>query len=182
MTTDRPIDGSAVAQILGALGESETKAVAQVVAIVDELGETESVALIDQARTVQKRGGMLTHDGRPRTLGGIYFALAREHLSEDSRREIFSVLPRRIKQGDTTWKPSPRPLGSATAGAPRSSKGAAVRVEGDDLDRLIDEHLRAKLPSLVQELTKTLLPALRRELKKRLVASSSEKQSAGDRD
>jgi len=52
--------------------------------IVRTLGEEQSLALLDETHTIESGGGLLIGDqSRRRTMGGVYFHLARQRLKDD---------------------------------------------------------------------------------------------------
>jgi hypothetical protein len=87
------------------LGETEPVPLAQIRRIVKTLGAERAQAFVDQALQVETAGGMMLPDGsRRRTLGGTFFFLVRQAVSEAEREVIFP--PRRPK-------PKPKPKGEA---------------------------------------------------------------------
>ena len=68
----------AVTTIAQQLGETEAEPLKRLKGVVKALGVEEALALCEQALQVEREGGMLTKDGsRKRTVGGIFFYLAR---------------------------------------------------------------------------------------------------------
>jgi hypothetical protein len=79
-----------VAQIAERLGERDPMPLAQIRRIVSTIGAERAQAFVDYALEVEANGGMLVPDGsRRRTLGGVFFALVREGVSEAERLVIF---------------------------------------------------------------------------------------------
>jgi PHAX RNA-binding domain len=78
------------AQITDQLGETEAAPRAQIRRILQTLGPERTQAFVEQALEIEMNGGMLLPDGsRRRTLGGIFFRLARDHVSETERQAIW---------------------------------------------------------------------------------------------
>lgn len=72
---------SQVTQIATALGEDGDKPLRDLQRILDHIGTDKATELVERARHIDAEGGMLTSDeSRSRTLGGIFFQLAREHV------------------------------------------------------------------------------------------------------
>jgi hypothetical protein len=74
--------------------------------------------LLDQALSVESAGGLSTKDGsRRRTLGGVFFRLARDHLHASDRAAFFRVFQQpRSRPARVPWTDRPRRLGPSTAG------------------------------------------------------------------
>jgi hypothetical protein len=63
------------------LGETETAPRIKLWRIVRVLGREEAMALLEEARAIEAKGGMLiTDQSRRRTFGGVYFHLVRQRL------------------------------------------------------------------------------------------------------
>lgn len=78
--------------IVRQLGERDRVAIECIRRIVDLIGIDRAQALVDQARRIDAKGGMVTHDGRRRrTLGGIFFFLFNQSATPDQRREILRL-------------------------------------------------------------------------------------------
>jgi hypothetical protein len=72
------------------LGETEANPVHLIRRCVQVLGPERTQAFVDQALEVEAAGGMLLPDrSRRRTLGGVFFFLVREGVSEAERLAIF---------------------------------------------------------------------------------------------
>ena len=72
------------------LGEKSRKPKRQIFLIVKRCGVEFAQKLLDDAKAIQNDGGMLTQDGkRQRTLGGVFFHLARQRIPPEIRQEIF---------------------------------------------------------------------------------------------
>ncbi len=80
----------AAKEIADKLGETEKKPRRQIESIVEHCGLEFAQQLLADTLETEANGGMLVNSGtRRRTLGGIYFYLARERMSEELRQEIF---------------------------------------------------------------------------------------------
>src|SRR5258706_12080312 len=75
-----------VQTISKALGEADEGPKAQIIAVVDILGDETSVALLAETDRIERAGGMERGDvkGR-RSPGGVFFYLARQKLSKEQR-------------------------------------------------------------------------------------------------
>lgn len=81
----------AAGRIAAALGEREKTPLWQIKKMIKLRGVEFAEELVNRAMEVEANGGMMTADGeRRRTLGGVYFQLARELLPEDERDQIFN--------------------------------------------------------------------------------------------
>jgi hypothetical protein len=77
-------------QIAEALGETDNKPRAQIAAIIECCGSEFVQKLFQEAQTIQAQGGMLLADqSRQRTLGGIFFYLARKQIPRELVKVIF---------------------------------------------------------------------------------------------
>ncbi len=79
---------------------SETTDVAQMLIkrIVRTLGEERTHELVRHAKVVEEQGGMMLPDGsRRRTLGGVFFKLAKEQTTPEERGRIWLPKNRRPK-------------------------------------------------------------------------------------
>jgi hypothetical protein len=87
------------AAIAAALGEPDPGPRAQLAQIVAALGIEAARALLAEARQVEAGAGILTKDGRPRTLGGVFFFLARGRVSPEQHKRIWpgAQLPGRLQ-------------------------------------------------------------------------------------
>ncbi|NJL35191.1 MAG: hypothetical protein HC893_16720 [Chloroflexaceae bacterium] len=78
-----------IAQIASALGESEQKPLRQIEHIVTRCGQEQALGWLEEAQATEAAGGLRTKDGsRPRTPGGIYFFLVRQHLREAKKWQL----------------------------------------------------------------------------------------------
>ena len=81
------------------LGESDKKPRRQILQVVERAGIEFAEQLLADAKDIHDKGGMTIDSGdRKRTLGGIFFYLARRDLPEDIRDDIFHVWRVNLKQ------------------------------------------------------------------------------------
>src|SRR3954452_11837278 len=116
--------------IAKALGESDEGPVAQIKAVVDNLGEQACLVLLAETEKIEKAGGLMRGDGSGRRIpGGVFFFLARQRLPRDVRAAIFNdKKPREPRApGSTPPAPEPKPKSSAIAAPPPSSSGGLPR-------------------------------------------------------
>ena len=79
-----------VSTIAKALGESDEVPLFQIAGVVRVLGEDTAQKLLAETQETEKNGGMMLPDGsRKRTLGGVFFFLARQKLSQADKLAIF---------------------------------------------------------------------------------------------
>ncbi len=64
------------------LGETEKRVINTIRRIIQELGPDQTLTYLKQAREVEKAGGMLTHKGKRRTPGGVFFQLVKDQAGE----------------------------------------------------------------------------------------------------
>ncbi len=77
-------------EIIAKLGEKEPKPVKQIHTIVEMCGPEFAQTLMQDTLKVEADGGMLISSGqRRRSIGGVFFHLARNRVSEELREEIF---------------------------------------------------------------------------------------------
>ena len=117
--------------IAKALGESDEGPVAQIKAVVDQLGEQPCLTLLAETEKIEKAGGLMRGDGSGRrSPGGVFFFLARQRLPRDIRAAIFNdKKPREPRApGAPPSQPKSKPAASAAAAAgPPSSSGSLPR-------------------------------------------------------
>jgi hypothetical protein len=83
-------DAQLARQIADQLGERDPTPFGQIRRILHTLGPERTQAFVGQALEIEARGGMLLPDGsRNRTLGGVFFRLVRDHVSEEERKAIW---------------------------------------------------------------------------------------------
>jgi hypothetical protein len=115
--------------IAKALGESDEGPVAQIKAVVDNLGEPACLTLLAETEKIEKAGGLMRGDGSGRrSPGGVFFFLARQRLPRDVRAAIFN--DKKPREPRAPGGPAPEvkaPKSSATAAAPPSSSGGLPR-------------------------------------------------------
>lgn len=72
------------------LGENEKKPLRQIQRLIELAGEEIVLKLLDDTLEIETQGGMLTLDGtRRRTLGGVFFHLARQSLPQEIVGQVF---------------------------------------------------------------------------------------------
>jgi PHAX RNA-binding domain len=105
------------AQIADQLGESAAAPRAQLRRILQTLGPERTQAVVAQAFEIEASGGLLLPDGsRRRTLGGVFFRLVRDQVSEEERLAIWPYPPRQQRKpqrkapAQTTQPPAPPPF------------------------------------------------------------------------
>src|SRR5450432_4170184 len=116
--------------IAKALGESDEGPVAQIKAVVDNLGDPACLTLLAETEKIEKAGGLMRGDGSGRrSPGGVFFFLARQRLPRDVRAAIFNdKKPREPRApGSPPSSPEPKaPKSSAAAAAPPPSSSGAL--------------------------------------------------------
>jgi hypothetical protein len=77
-------------QLAETLSERDPTPLKQIRRILQTLGAERTQAFVAQALDIEAAGGMLLPDGsRKRTLGGVFFRLVRDQVSEEERRSIW---------------------------------------------------------------------------------------------
>src|SRR4051812_15945136 len=77
--------------IAKALGEADEGPLAQIKAVVDNLGDQACLTLLAETEKIEKAGGLMRGDGSGRrSAGGVFFFLARQRLPRDVRAAIFN--------------------------------------------------------------------------------------------
>ncbi len=77
-------------------------------AVLEELGVDATGALVREARRVEAQGGLTVEKGeRKRTLGGVFFAVARERLGLTTWRAVRKIV--RQREHAQPARPRPRP-------------------------------------------------------------------------
>ncbi|HEV8550361.1 MAG TPA: hypothetical protein VGQ57_15060 [Polyangiaceae bacterium] len=103
-----------VSTIAKALGESDEVPMGQISGVVRVLGEEQSLKLLDETKSIETKGGMMLPDNsRKRSIGGVFFFLARQKLSQEDKLAIFR---------------SPRPVKPASASSEESTRFPRRRV------------------------------------------------------
>ena len=118
-TGDAPpsgVDTAAVGtQIAAALAETTAFAIAQIRRIVATLGPAGAQEAVAEAQRIEAAGGMLIPDGsRRRTLGGVFFTVARAQLTPAQQLVVFPLRPqwqkaKRQRPSSDTPAPAPPP-------------------------------------------------------------------------
>ena len=136
---------SVVETIAATLGESEKRPLEQLRLVTDCLGPEKVLELLAETEQVEVQGGMLVPDGsRRRTPGGVFFALARRHLSNKDRHRIFGIMPapqKRTASEDPPPKSSRRPIASPrrrfveVSAIPRQRPVVATGVDRQGADK-----------------------------------------------
>ncbi len=138
LTPEQQEQRQAAMRLANALGEREPGPRAQVGRVVRVLGIERAEAFHQQALEVENAGGMLLPDGsRRRTLGGVFFKLVRDGVSEEERLAIFPLQPWQKRRGE-------RPQ-SAAPGAPAAPPTPAPRPLITDLPNLSGEARTVKI-------------------------------------
>ena len=79
-----------VSTIAKALGESDEIPLGQIGGVMKILGEELCLKLLEETKQIDAKGGMMLPDNsRKRTLGGVFFFLARQKLSHEDKLAIF---------------------------------------------------------------------------------------------
>ncbi len=115
MTTQdtRPVIDTSAAMVAAQLGETEPESVRHIRHTLRILGEERVHALVAEARAVEAAGGMMLGDGsRRRTLGGVFFYLARRSMDRKDAARVFGMSGRQNGSARQTRTDGP------TAGVP----------------------------------------------------------------
>ncbi len=92
------VDPQLVQGIAAELGETADVAQMLIKRMVRTLGEERTRELVRHAKVVEEQGGMTVPDGgRHRTLGGVFFKLAKERATPEERGRIWVPKHRRPK-------------------------------------------------------------------------------------
>ena len=129
MTPDLQI---VVQQLAQALGETERAPQRQLEAVVRTLSVEVALRLLQEAQAIEAQGGLLTIDSsRRRTLGGVFFQLARQQMTPEQRRAAFGPL----------WQKKRKqlPAGAPQPAGPVASAGGAPPIGWGERGQLIDE-------------------------------------------
>ncbi len=95
-------DPETVRRIAAELGETAAQPLAHLRRMVRTLGEERVQQLVQQAQAVEAQGGMRLPDGsRRRSLGGVFFKLAKEQASDEERKRIWPPRARPTKRRTT---------------------------------------------------------------------------------
>jgi hypothetical protein len=117
-------------QLAAQLGEVASVPFAQIRRIIELGGAETAQALADEAVTIAAGDGMLTPDGKPRTVGGIFFHLARQRLPPEIVQEVWMTWARRKQlQRERAGLPPLDPQAPPTPrAAPEAAPGPALPV------------------------------------------------------
>ncbi len=98
------------AEIADALNEKGNLQRRHIQGVIRICGQDFAHDLLRQALEVEDAGGMLTDKGhRRRTIGGVFFKLAKERTTDEQRRRIFpTVKERRERAKKASEKGQPR--------------------------------------------------------------------------
>jgi len=112
--------------IAKALGEADEGPLAQIKAVVDNLGEQACLTLLAETEKIEKAGGLMRGDGSGRrSPGGVFFFLARQRLPRDIRAAIFNDKKPRDPNAPKSAPAAPKQ--SSAGGPPPSSSGLPRR-------------------------------------------------------
>jgi hypothetical protein len=115
-----------VSTIAKALGESDEIPLGQIAGVVRALGDELCLKLLAETQQIEAKGGMMLPDNsRKRTLGGVFFFLARQKLSQEDKLAIFRApkpaKPASTRSEESTPFPRRRVIDVAPARPPSSS-------------------------------------------------------------
>lgn len=111
--------------IAKALGEADEGPLAQIKAVVDNLGEQACLTLLAETEKIEKAGGLMRGDGSGRrSAGGVFFFLARQRLPRDVRAAIFNDKKPRDPNAPKSTPAAPK---SSAGGSPPPSSGLPRR-------------------------------------------------------
>ncbi len=104
------IDPALVEGSAAELGESNGPALGQIRGILRAFGEERTRELVRHAKVIEEQGGMLVPDGsRRRTLGGVFFKLAKDAATPTERARIWIPKHRRPKPSAAPASETPAP-------------------------------------------------------------------------
>jgi hypothetical protein len=104
--------------IAKALGEADEGPLAQIKAVVDNLGEQACLTLLAETEKIEKAGGLMRGDGSGRrSPGGVFFFLARQRLPRDVRAAIFNDKKPRDPNAPRSAPQEPKPAKVAASAA-----------------------------------------------------------------
>jgi hypothetical protein len=114
--------------IAKALGEADEGPLAQIKAVVDNLGEPACLTLLAETEKIEKAGGLMRGDGSGRrSAGGVFFFLARQRLPRDVRAAIFNDKKPRDPRAPASAPPEAKTKSSANAAPPPPSSSGLPR-------------------------------------------------------
>ena len=110
------------------LGESDEGPLAQIKAVVDNLGDQTCLTLLAETEKIEKAGGLMRGDGSGRrSPGGVFFFLARQRLPRDVRAAIFNDKKPRDPNAPKAPPVVAKQPAAGNAGPPSSSGGLPRR-------------------------------------------------------
>lgn len=118
-------------EIAALLGETEATPCAQILRVVERKGADWARALAREALTLEAAGGRVRRDGERRTVGGIFFRLAKRRLTDDDRLFIWLELRDRPRpeRARASRVPSWAERGGAVSEAASApGKGQSVKI------------------------------------------------------
>ena len=131
-------------QLAEHLGETDHRPRVQILRVVEEMGEEFVMKLYNDAVALRDEGGLLTNDGtRPRSLGGIFFKLAKDRLDPKIRASIFPSW-RQLREKKKGKPKSGDRKGGGSHGRGGSKGKSKPRPKPSQLDR-ISAAKRAKI-------------------------------------
>ena len=105
MSIDDKVAKKTVYKIIKALKENNKKAHGQIYRLVECCGPQVAEELLKDALELEQQGGLMTLDGkRRRTIGGVFFHLAKLCVPRKYKQDIF--YPRKKKTEDATEEKS----------------------------------------------------------------------------
>src|SRR4051812_11901513 len=114
--------------IAKALGEADEGPLAQIKAVVDNLGDQACLTLLAETEKIEKAGGLMRGDGSGRrSPGGVFFFLARQRLPRDVRAAIFNDKKPRDPNAPKPAPAAPKPAPASAGGPPPSSSSGLPR-------------------------------------------------------
>jgi hypothetical protein len=137
--------------IAAQLGEVAQVPFVQIRRIIELTGADTAQALADEAVVIAAGDGMLTPDGNPRTVGGIFFHLARQRLAPEIVQEVWMTWARRKQlQREHAGLPPLDPQAPATPrAAPEAAPGPTLCAAEHPTD-LISYYRRFQEPPICQ--------------------------------
>ncbi len=138
----------AITTIIETLKETDEQPRQQILEIVQALGDAGALGVLEEARRVQEEGGLDVRDGtRRRTLGGVFFNLAKSKLPRSERNRIFRARPPKTEGDGETPEPAATPV-AGLAPAPAPAPVATMRQRGAEAPAEDDRRRRVvELPS-----------------------------------
>ena len=176
-----------VSTIAKALGETDEVPLGQIAGVVRVLGEEQSLKLLEETRSIESKGGMMLPDNsRKRSIGGVFFFLARQKLSQEDKLAIFRqpkpAKPASAPASDSTRFPRRRVI-DVTPARPSPARGSRPGFLPPELPVAVRrvkarEAIQSTLSSLPNDDQYTVLLDLIAELHDRLGYRTPESQRA----